>query len=340
MAIMLVCTLYVGAQTSPKSYDSYTGLVMAGYQGWFSTPEDGGNRGWYHYQGKEGFKPGSTNVDLWPDVSEYEKTYESPFTFEKYERAVCVMYDLSGMNAGDEQVVLRDIQQLARKYNLFDHSQCPSYLYHKGKPLVAVFGMGFNDGRKYGFNETGKIIQGLKRLGFSVMISVPGYWRQMERDTERDARLHQQIRQCDILLPWYVGRYNEQSFEAFKQHILADMRWAEANQIDFAPLCFPGFSWHNMHFPRRGPGEEIPRNKGSFFKKQLNFNVSNGAKMIYIAMFDEIDEGTAIFKIARKVPKASPGSEFVPLERGVSSDHYLKLAGKASKKLKKKLKIK
>ncbi len=401
MAIMLVCTLYVGAQTSPKSYDSYTGLVMAGYQGWFSTPEDGGNRGWYHYQGKEGFKPGSTNVDLWPDVSEYEKTYESPFTFEngekarlfsprdystvdthfrwmkeynidgvfvqrfvvdqkwplgkahhdtvldnamkaarKYERAVCVMYDLSGMNAGDEQVVLRDIQQLARKYNLFDHSQCPSYLYHKGKPLVAVFGMGFNDGRKYGFNETGKIIQGLKRLGFSVMISVPGYWRQMERDTERDARLHQQIRQCDILLPWYVGRYNEQSFEAFKQHILVDMRWAEANQIDFAPLCFPGFSWHNMHFPRRGPGEEIPRNKGSFFKKQLNFNVSNGAKMIYIAMFDEIDEGTAIFKIARKVPKASPGSEFVPLERGVSSDHYLKLAGKASKKLKKKLKIK
>jgi hypothetical protein len=128
------------------------------------------------------------------------------------------------------------------------------------------------------------------------------------------------------------------TFPAFQQRIIDDMKWAKANGIDFAPLCFPGFSWHNLHYPQKAPGETIPRNKGSFYKKQLDFNVKNGAQMLYIAMFDEIDEGTAIFKIAGKVPPKVQGSQFVPLEKGVKSDHYLKLTGKAAKKLRKNLK--
>lgn len=58
-----------------------------------------------------------------------------------------------------------------------------------------------------------------------------------------------------------------------------------------------------------------------------------GAEMIYVAMFDEIDEGTAIFKCAQKVPVGK--STFVPIEEGVESDHYLKLVGEAAKILRK-----
>ena len=50
-------------------------------------------------------------------------------------------------------------------------------------------------------------------------------------------------------------------------------------------------------------------------------------------MFDEIDEGTAIFKCAQKVPVGK--STFVPIEEGVESDHYLKLVGEAAKILRK-----
>ena len=111
------------------------------------------------------------------------------------------------------------------------------------------------------------------------------------------------------------------------------MAWAEKEGIAYAPLCFPGFSWANMQ--RLGhPGVQIPRNGGSFFKKQLDYCLDSGAKMLYIAMFDEIDEGTAIFKIARKVPVAAPGSTFVPLEDGIPSDRYLTLAGEAAARLK------
>ena len=40
---------------SKKQYDSYKGLVMAGYQGWFTAPGDGAGRGVHHYQGSRGF---------------------------------------------------------------------------------------------------------------------------------------------------------------------------------------------------------------------------------------------------------------------------------------------
>jgi hypothetical protein len=67
------------------TYDTYKGLVMAGYQGWHGTPGDGcphnPAEGWPHYasvaQHPFIFEPGvlRNNMDFWPDVSEYEKTY-------------------------------------------------------------------------------------------------------------------------------------------------------------------------------------------------------------------------------------------------------------------------
>ena len=78
---------------------------------------------------------------------------------------------------------------------------------------------------------------------------------------------------------------------------------------------------------------QIPRNKGSFLWKQLSGAIKEGAEMIYVAMFDEIDEGTAIFKCAKKVPVGA--STFVPIEEGIGSDHYLWLVGQAGKMLRK-----
>lgn len=376
-----------------KVYDSYKGLVMAGYQGWFNAPGDGEGRGWYHYTGENGFRPGSCTIDLWPDVSEYEKTYESEFKFEdgsfarlfspadystvdthfrwmqeygldgvfmqrfiaeiaresgrkhfdrvldhamraagKYEKAICVMYDLSGMGPWGVDVLLKDIDTLASRYNLFDHDENPSYLYHNGKPLVTVWGVGFNDRRRYGLEEGKSIVEGLKSRGFSVMLGIPTYWRDFGSDTVKDPELHGLICECDIIMPWFVGRYNEHKYQNFCKNIDADIAWAKEHGVDYAPLCFPGFSWENMIYPRTG--STIPRNSGRFFKMQLDYCLEAGAEMIYIAMFDEIDEGTAIFKLAKKIPVPTPGSTFVPLDEDVDGDLYLRLAGQAAKSLK------
>ena len=49
-------------------YPSYKGMIMAGYQGWFGTPEDGKSGSYRHMAGKNGFKDGSCHIDIWPDV--------------------------------------------------------------------------------------------------------------------------------------------------------------------------------------------------------------------------------------------------------------------------------
>ena len=54
--------------------------------------------------------------------------------------------------------------------------------------------------------------------------------------------------------------------------------------------------------------------------------------MIYQAMFDEVDEGTAIFKVTNDPPVGGV-NRWVTYE-GLPSDFYLKLVGNATKELK------
>ena len=81
-----------------------------------------------------------------------------------------------------------------------------------GKPVVAVWGIGFNDGRKYSLEECERLVRFLKQDqqygGSTVMIGVPTCWRTLDRDSVPDKRLHEIIRQADIVSPWTVGRYN------------------------------------------------------------------------------------------------------------------------------------
>ena len=210
-----------------------------------------------------------------------------------------------------------------------DREVNPSYLYHNGKPLVVVWGVGFTGNRKYGFKEAEIIINGLTERGYSVMIGVPTYWRSLSNDTMNDKELHRLVKKCNIVMPWLVGRYNEDGFTPFETLVKEDIAWCKKNKIDYTPLAFPGFTWINM----RKDSKPIDRNRGSFYWKQLSSHIANGAQMLYLAMFDEIDEGTAIFKCATEVPVGD--SYFLPLDKDLGSDYYLFLAGEAAKMLRK-----
>ena len=100
------------------------------------------------------------------------------------------------------------------------------------------------------------------------------------------------------------------------------------NHVGYLPVVFPGFSWFNMYGRAYN---DIPRLKGEFLWSQFAAAKRAGATMIYVAMFDEVDEGTAIFKCANDVPTNGP-SKFVTLE-GLPADHYLKLTGAGAKML-------
>ena len=92
-----------------------------------------------------------------------------------------------------------------------------------------------------------RIIDALIQRGFSVLIGVPTYWRQLSKDAIDDPELHRLIRKTDIVMPWFVGRYNETTFTPFEQLVKDDIAWCTSNNLDYAPLAFPGFSWINMN---------------------------------------------------------------------------------------------
>ncbi len=62
-----------------KQYNSYKGLVMAGYQGWFNTPGDGSDRGWHHYNGRNGFRRVMFSGPLAGSIG--YKLYKTNFSF-------------------------------------------------------------------------------------------------------------------------------------------------------------------------------------------------------------------------------------------------------------------
>lgn len=402
--LLLLLCLVTGVATaktkhSKKSlYMSYKGLVMTGYQGWFNTPGDGAGKAWMHYSKSSKFEQGSVIVDMWPDVSEYKKTYKTSFVmpngkpahvFSSYDpstinlhfkwmkdygidgafvqrfvthlkskkylnhknvvlksalnaasqnkRAISVMYDFSGMHEKDVDLVINDWKYLVDSLKLTSGGKNQTYLYHNAKPLVALWGVGFNDGRKYSLNAVKRIVDFLKNDpvygNCSVLLGVPTYWREQREDAVSDPEFIKICKSADIIHPWFVGRYNENSYANFKPLLEKDIIWCKENGVDYVPVVFPGFSWHNMH--PESPSNHIPRNRGNFFWKQIAGAIEEGAEMLYVAMFDELDEATAIFKIEKNPPVGK--NKFVTYESDIPNDYYLFLTGYAGRILKKEI---
>jgi hypothetical protein len=252
----------------------------------------------------------------------------------KYGRAICIMYDLSGASSADIPYLEQDWNELVTQFKLFDNKLNPTYLRHKKKPLMSIWGVGFNDNRRYNTADVTTLVEKLKgpEKKVSIMLGVPYYWRSNGNDTEKNPALHELIKKTDIVMPWAVGRYGNGNYATIAAANLgADVQWCNSNRVDYVPLVFPGFSWGNMHNDT-SMYNSIPRLKGEFLWKQVHGAKSSGAKSLYVAMFDEIDEGTAIFKCAREGELPLHGDRrFIGIEAELESDYYLWLTGQAGK---------
>jgi T5SS/PEP-CTERM-associated repeat protein len=249
-----------------------------------------------------------------------------------YGRKYAVMYDLSGLGSGQTQKVIDDWKYLVDNGKVSKNpSYDPAYIFYKGKPVVAVYGVAYS-GRAYSHQEVRNLIDFLKNDptygGNTVLIGCYQNWR-----TVTDTYVQQTFQLADIILPWLVGAYSNTSgvnnWASSKG--VPDKNWCVSNGKDYMPVMFPGFSWHNMY-----PGDplnQIPRVGGQFLWDQVKADFSTvGANMFYVAMFDEVDEGTAIFKVTNDPPKPGGATLFVTYE-GLPSDEYLWLVGQAGRGL-------
>jgi hypothetical protein len=243
-------------------------------------------------------------------------------------RAYAVMYDLSGLPAGGPARVIEDWQVLRKQMRI---GEDPAYLRHKGKPLVAVWGVGFSsEKRDYTLAECRTLIELLKADGVSVMLGVPTGWREGRRDAVKDPALHEVLKLADVISPWTPGRYKDPKSVAVHGETFwkPDVVWCRQHSLEYLPVVFPGFSWHNLN--PEAPLGQIPRLKGGFLWSQFVAVRNAGAGMIYVAMFDEVDEGTAIFKCTNQPPVGA--DPFLTYD-GLPSDHYLWLTGEGGRML-------
>jgi glycoprotein endo-alpha-1,2-mannosidase len=163
----------------------------------------------------------------------------------KYHRAIAVMYDLSGMRGSDAQTVISDWKHLVDSLHLTTRGNNQNYLYHNGRPLVSIWGVGF-PGRIYSLQCVEKIIDFLKNDpaygGCAIMLGVPDYWHNLRKDAVCDPYLLDVIRKIDIIHPWSSGSFTESSYLIFQSRIKEDINWCKKNKIDYVPTIFPGFS--------------------------------------------------------------------------------------------------
>jgi len=250
----------------------------------------------------------------------------------RYGRLYALMYDLSGLHRGQIEHVKSDWKRLIDEMWLTRDPNDKAYLHHQLKPVVAIWGIGFNDNRAYTLHECLELVNFFKSDtqygGCIVMVGVPSGWRTLDWESVSDPSLHDIINAADIISPWTVGRYN--SLAGISCHARTrwrpDMSWCASHGKDYLPVVFPGFSRHNT-FPE-SPLNAIPRLTGRFLWRQIVEARRSGAAMIYVAMFDEMDEGTAIFKCTNDQPIGS--SPFLTYE-GLPTDHYLWLTGIAGR---------
>ena len=165
-----------------------------------------------------------------------------------------------------------------------------------------------------------------------LMLGTPTYWRTLSNDTVSDPKLHDVIRSADVLLPWKVGRFggSQTALERGRTFVTEDQNWCDENGIHYMPLAFPGFSWANRYEHNNARFNHIPRENGLFLWSQAVAAKRAGADTLYIAMFDEMDEGTQIFKVTNDPPTGE--SRFLSYESN-EPDYYLRLSGLIGKML-------
>jgi hypothetical protein len=238
-------------------------------------------------------------------------------------RTFALEYDLSGQptNTVFSQLT-NDWRWLVDNLHI---TQDPRYLHHNGKPVLMIWGF-FSD--RFSTNLAHQIIDFFKNdptYGVTLVGGGEWWWR-----TEATPGWSNVFQRFDAYSPWNVGNYSVDGTNKFAStaYWADDQAAANAAGMLYLPVIYPGFSWDNLMQLPAG-SSLIPRLNGDFLWRQFYDARNLGLDMAFVAMFDEVDEGTAIFKVSNTPPTQA---HFVTYE-GMPADWYLRLTGEGAKVL-------
>ncbi|MDB5319967.1 MAG: hypothetical protein JWN40_1598 [Phycisphaerales bacterium] len=236
-------------------------------------------------------------------------------------RVYALCYDLSGAPKDKlYDTLVSDWKRLVDEKKVTADQR---YLHHGGKPVVFVWGF-YSD--RFGPALAHQIIDFFKtdpKYGATLIGGCQWPWR-----SEKDPEWARAFRRLDVISPWNIGN----TMQVDGQKHAGTRQWkddlAEAKRAGagYLPVIYPGFGWTNLKGPASARSN-IPRLGGEFFWRQFTAVADLGIDMAYVAMFDEVDEGTAIFKVSNAPPTQAHFATY----DGLPSDWYLRLTGEGSK---------
>ncbi|MFC9842188.1 glycoside hydrolase family 71/99-like protein [Streptomyces sp. NPDC060223] len=235
-------------------------------------------------------------------------------------RKFYIMYDVTSWTSMQSQIK----EDWTSKMQA--HTASGSYARQNGKPVVCIWGFGFNDsGRPFEPAPCLDVVNWFKAQGCYVIGGVPTHWRTGTEDSR--AGFSDVYHAFNMISPWMVGRISSaaQSDQFFTSVNTPDQADCDAHGIDYQPCVMPGDL------------QERHRAHGDFMWRQFYNMVRVGAQGIYISMYDEFNEGNQIAKTAETGDSVPAGSGIWALDEDgtrCSSDYYLRLTGDGGRMLK------
>ncbi|GJF30949.1 hypothetical protein KNE206_36490 [Kitasatospora sp. NE20-6] len=231
-----------------------------------------------------------------------------------------VMYDVSDWTAMQSEIKADWTAKMRA------HTASSAYARQNGKPVVCIWGFGFNDNqRPFAPAACLDVVNWFKAQGCYVIGGVPTWWRTGDRDSRPGfADVYHAF---DMLSPWMVGRIGNagDADNFYNVATVPDLAECTARGIDYQPCVLPGGV----------SGRQ--RAHGDFMWRQFWNMGRAGVPSVYISMFDEYNEGNQIAKTAETQAWVPAGSGFLALDEdgtACSSDYYLRLTGDGGRMLK------
>jgi hypothetical protein len=239
---------------------------------------------------------------------------------ESYGRKFYIMYDVSGWTNMQSEIKT-DWTNKMKAY-----TASGAYAVQDGKPVVCVWGFGFNDGNHpWDAAPCLDVVNWFKSQGCYVIGGVPREWRTGVNGSR--AGFSDVYHAFNMLSPWMVGAIGDaaDSDSVYQNYNVPDQADCNANGVDYQPCVLPG----DLSARQRAHGD--------FMWRQFYNMVRVGAQGIYISMFDEYGEGNQIAKTAATQATVPTGSGLLSLDEdgtACSSDYYLRLTGDGGRMLK------
>jgi chitodextrinase len=239
---------------------------------------------------------------------------------EAFGRKFYIMYDVTNWTNMQSEIKTDWLNKMSA------YTASPAYARQNGKPVVCIWGFGFNDpGRPFAPDACLDVVNWFKAQNCYVIGGVPTYWRQGINDSRPG--FSGVYHAFNMISPWMVGRTGDLAgLDWFYTNVnVPDQAECNANGIDYQPCVMPGdlSSGHRFH--------------GDFYWRHFYNMVRVGCQGIYISMFDEYNEGNQIAKTAENASMQPTNFDRRALDEdgtACSSDYYLRITNDGGRMLK------